>query len=155
MNDFRPKIIVFSCNWGAGAETNVTDTSNNNNPITIQTMCSGRIEPTFVFQAFAQGADGVMIAGCPPGDCHYHSGNYKAKRRIMLLKNTLAQLGIEPERLKIEGISASERSKLPSAVHAFTDAVARLGPLSVNTAVPRETGFKKFLRSFSLPGMAR
>ena len=155
MNDFKPKVIIFCCNWGAGAETDNTNTSNNNNPITIQTMCSGRIEPTFVFQAFAQGADGVMIAGCPPGDCHYNSGNYKAKRRIMLLKNMLAQLGIEPERLKLEGISASEASKLPSAVNAFTNEVAKLGPLRLSTAAPKETGFKKFLRNFSIPGIAR
>ena len=155
MNDFKPKVIIFCCNWGSCAETDVTDTLNNHNPITIRTMCSGRIEPTFVFQAFAQGADGVMIAGCPPGDCHYNSGNYKAMRRVMLLRNMLAQLGIEPERLKLEWVSASEASKFCSSVNGFIDEVAERGPLTMNTRTPRETGFKRFLRNFTLPGITR
>ncbi len=152
MNDFKPKIIVFCCNWGAGAETDVADTLDKHNPITIRTMCSGRIEPTFVFQAFAQGVDGVMIAGCHPRDCHYNSGNYKALRRVMLLKNMLAQLGIEPERLKLEWISASEASKLRSAVNGFIDEVAERGPLTINTRAPKERGFKRVLRNFAIPG---
>lgn len=155
MNDFKPKVIIFCCNWSACAGTEVTDTLNNNNPIIIRTMCSGRIEPTLVFQAFAQGADGVMIAGCPPGDCHYNSGNYKAMRRVILLKNMLTQFGIEPERLKLEWISASEAPKLRSAVDRFIDEVAEQGPLTVNTRAPKETGFKRFLRSFALPGTSR
>ena len=155
MNDFKPNIILFSCNWGAGSDPNAADASNNHGPITIQTMCSGRIEPTFVFQAFAQGADGVMIAGCPPGDCHYNSGNYKAKRRIMLLKNMLAQLGIEPERLKLATISALEAATLPIAVSAFIDEIAKWGPLKPKAAAPKETGFKKFLKTFNLPGITR
>jgi F420-non-reducing hydrogenase iron-sulfur subunit len=155
MSDFKPKVIIFCCNWGACTEKDVANTSNNNNPITIQTMCSGRIEPTFIFQAFAQGADGVMVAGCHPGDCHYNSGNYKAKRRIMLLKNVLAQLGIEPERLKLEGISASEAAKLPSVVNKFIDEVAERGPLTPNTTVPKETGFKRFLKNLTIPGITR
>ena len=133
MNDFAPKIIVFCCNWGAYAGADLADTSNlKNKPYfrVIQIMCSGRMEPTFIFQAFAQGADGVMIAGCHPGDCHYNSGNYKARRRIMLLKNTLPQLGIESERLRLEWISASESPKFQSAVNGFIDEVAELGPLT-------------------------
>lgn len=155
MNNVKPKIIIFCCNWGAGAETDVADTLNNHNAITIRTMCSGRIEPTLIFQAFARGADGVMIAGCHPGDCHYNSGNYKTKRRVTLLKNMLAQLGIEPERLKLEWISSSETSKLGSAVNEFINEVAELGPLTPNTRVPKETGFKGFLRNFALPGISR
>ena len=155
MNDFKPKIIIFCCNWGACAETDVADTLDNHNPITIRTMCSGRIESTFIFQAFAQGADGVMIAGCPLGDCHYNSGNYKTRRRIVLLKNMLTQLGIEPERLKLEWISASEASKLRSAVNGFIDEVTERGPLTLNTRAPKETGFKRFLKNFALPGITR
>lgn len=140
MNDFKPKVIIFCCNWGACAETDTADTLNNHNPITIRTMCSGRIEPTFVFQAFAQGADGVMIAGCHPGDCHYNSGNYKAMRRVMLLRNMLPQLGVEPERLRLEWISASEASKFRSAVNGFIDEVTERGPLTLNTRATKETG---------------
>ncbi len=132
MSDFEPKIIIFCCNWGACAEANVADTSNNHNHRTIRTMCSGKIEPTFILQAFDQGADGVMIAGCHPGDCHYNSGNYKAKRRVMLLKNMLPQLGVEPERLGLEWISTSETSKFQSAVNGFTDKITGLGPLTLN-----------------------
>jgi F420-non-reducing hydrogenase iron-sulfur subunit len=92
-------------------------------------MCSGRVEPSFIFHAFAKGADGVMVAGCHPGDCHYSSGNYKARRRMLLLKKTLPQLGIEPERLKLEWISASEGSKFRNEVNEFVDEVTALGPL--------------------------
>ncbi len=153
MNDFKPKIIIFRCNWGTCAGTDVADTLNNHNPRTIRTMCSGRIEPTLVFQAFAQGADGVMIAGCHPGDCHYNSGNYKARRRIMLLKNVLTQFGIEPERLKLEWISASEASKLHSVVNGFIDEVTERGPLTLNTRVPKET--ESVLRKLALPVITR
>jgi F420-non-reducing hydrogenase iron-sulfur subunit len=94
-------------------------------------MCSGRIEPTFVLHAFAHGADGVMIAGCHPGDCHYNSGNYKARRRVTLLQNMLSQLGIEPARLRLEWISASEAKKFQSTVNEFIDQIKELGPLGV------------------------
>ncbi len=135
MSDFKPKIIIFCCNWGACAGADLADTSaltNDPHFRVIRTMCSGRIEPTFVFQAFAQGADGVMIAGCHPGDCHYNSGNYKAMRRVMMLRNMLPQLGVEPERLKLEWISTSETSKFQSTVKGFIDEVTKLGPLTPN-----------------------
>lgn len=133
MSDFEPKIVVFCCNWGACSEADVVDTSRlKTKPYfkVIRAMCSGRIEPTFIFQAFAKGADGVMIAGCHPGDCHYQRGNYKTRRRIMLLKNTLSQLGIESERLRLEWISASEGLKFQSAVNGFINEVTELGPLT-------------------------
>ncbi len=142
MSDFKPKIIIFCCNWGACAEADLADTSRlTNEPYfrVIRTMCSGRIEPTFVFQAFAQGADGVMIAGCHPGDCHYNSGNYKTMRRVMMLRNMLPQLGVEPERLKLEWISTSETSKFQSTVNGFIDEVTKLGPLTPNTKATIET----------------
>ena len=93
-------------------------------------MRSGRVEPTFILHAFARGADGVMIAGCHPGDCHYSIGNYKARRRIMLLEKMLPQLGIESERLRLEWISASEGTKFQSAVNEFIDEVKEFGPLA-------------------------
>ena len=133
MSDFKPKVVIFCCNWGACAEADLTGTSSlKNKPYfkAIRVMCSGRIEPTFIFQAFAQGADGVMIAGCQPGDCHYQSGNYKTRRRIMLLKNTLPQLGIESERLRLEWVSTSEGPGFEPALNGFIDEVTELGPLA-------------------------
>ncbi len=143
MTNFEPKIVVFCCNWCSYAGVDLAGTSRMKiKPYfrVIRAMCSGRIEPTFVFQAFAQGADGVMIAGCHPGDCHYNSGNYKAMRRVMLLRNMLPQLGVEPERLRLEWISASEASKFRSAVNGFIDEVTELGPLTLNTRAIKETG---------------
>ena len=103
-------------------------------------MCSGKIEPSFILQAFAQGVDGVMIAGCNPGDCHYHSGNFKARRRLMLVDNMLPQFEIEPERLKMEWIPAAEASKFQSALDGFIDQVTRLGPLALNAKAPGKAG---------------
>lgn len=135
MTDFAPKIVVFCCNWCSYAGADLAGTSRMKiKPYfrVIRVMCSGRIEPTFVLHAFAQGADGVMLAGCHPGDCHYNAGNYKARRRAMLLKNMLSQLGVEPERLKLEWISASEASKFQSTVNGFIDEVTEMGPLALN-----------------------
>lgn len=132
MSNFAPKIIVFCCNWCSYAGADLAGTSRLKiKPYfrIIRTMCSGRVEPTFILHAFGGGADGVMIAGCHPGDCHYTSGNYKTWRRVMLLKNMLSQLGIESERLRLEWISAAEGEKFQSAVNAFIDEVTELGPL--------------------------
>ena len=143
MTNFKPKIVVFCCNWCSYAGADLAGTSRMKiKPYfrVIRTMCSGRVEPTFILHAFSNGADGVMIAGCHPGDCHYNSGNYKAMRRVMLLRNMLPQLGIEPERLRLEWISASEASKFRSAVNGFIDEVTERGPLTLNTRAPKETG---------------
>jgi len=98
----------------------------------VRVMCSSRVDPLHIINALLAGADGVLVAGCHPGDCHYNSGNYKARRRIMLLRNMLPHLGIEPERLKLEWISASEATKFQSAVNGFIDEVVELGPLALN-----------------------
>ncbi len=133
MSDFAPKIVVFCCNWCSYAGADLAGTTRLKiKPYfrVIRTMCSGRVEPSFILRAYRSGADGVMVAGCHPGDCHYMSGNYKARRRVMLLKDTLPQLGIEPERLRLEWISASEGTKFQSAVNGFIDEVTELGPLN-------------------------
>ena len=135
MNNFTPKIIFFCCDWNAFAKADLADDSNLKDKLdsrTIRTMCSGRIEPTFILQAFDQGADGVMIAGCPAGDCHYNTGNYKARRRIAMLQNMLPQLGIESKRLRLELVPASEESKFRSTINGFIDEVTKLGPLTLN-----------------------
>ncbi len=129
MNDFEPKVIVFCCNWCSYAGADLAGTSRlkiKPNFRVIRTMCSGRVEPSFIFHAFAKGADGVMIAGCHPGDCHYSSGNYKAM---------LPQLGIESDRLRLEWISASEGVKFRSTVNEFIDEVTELGPIALNSGV--------------------
>lgn len=130
MRDFEPKVVVFCCNWGACGSADPNPVSSKVNSKIIRTMCSGKIEPTYVIQAFAKGVDGVMIAGCKHGDCHYQSGNYKARRRLMLLKNTLSQLGIEPDRLRIEWISANEAPNFQPILDGFIDKVTQLGPLT-------------------------
>ena len=139
MSDFTPKIVVFCCNWCSYAGADLAGTSRlkiKPHFRVIRTMCSGRVEPSFILQAFKSGADGVMIAGCHPGDCHYISGNYKARRRIRLLKSMLPQFGIEPERLRLEWISASEATKFQSAINEFIDEVSGLGPIGDAQKVP-------------------
>ena len=135
MKNFEPKIILFRCDWcsPAGAErTLASRVKDNFRPRIIKTTCAGRIEPSFIFDAFAKGADGVMVAGCASGDCHYISGNYKAGRRLMLLKNMLPQFGIEPERLKVEWVATFEAPKFLSSLNEFVGEVTKLGPFTVN-----------------------
>jgi F420-non-reducing hydrogenase iron-sulfur subunit len=103
----------------------------------IRAMCSGRIDPQFVLSAFQWGADGVLIGGCHPGDCHYQEGNYKALRRFKLLKKLAAELGIEDERLRLEWISASEADKFRDVVNDMVEKLRRLGPRSHARALPK------------------
>jgi len=145
MTNFEPKIIVFCCNWCSYAGADLVgnpELKNKSNCRIIRTMCSGRIEPAFISQAFIKGADGVMIAGCPPGDCHYNSGNYKTKRRLLLLKNVLNQLGIEPERLRMEWIATSDLAKFQSSLADFIKEISKLGPLALERAASKEVRVK-------------
>jgi F420-non-reducing hydrogenase iron-sulfur subunit len=95
-------------------------------------MCSARVEPTFILKAFQSGADGVLILGCHPGDCHYSSGNFKTMRRIPLVKKMLAQMGIEEDRLRLDWVSASEGERFASVVNQMTEKLRALGPLNLN-----------------------
>jgi F420-non-reducing hydrogenase iron-sulfur subunit len=104
------------------------------NLIPIRVMCSGRVDPTFVMRALADGADGVLIAGCHPGDCHYQCGNYRAAGRYSLLCSMLEQFGVEKERVRLEWISAAEGEKFASVVTEMTNDIRRLGPLRWNGA---------------------
>jgi F420-non-reducing hydrogenase iron-sulfur subunit len=135
MAGFNPRIVGFACNWCCYAGADLAGTSRMKYPANlriIRVMCSGRIDPQFILKAFKDGADGVFIGGCHPGDCHYVSGNYKAQKRIFLLRNLLAGLGIEPERLELEWVSASEARRFADAVTQFTQRIQRLGRLGLN-----------------------
>ncbi len=131
-NGFEPKIIGFLCNWCSYAGADLAGVSRIQYPpniIIIRVMCSGRIDPAFIFEAFKDGADGVLVAGCHlPSDCHYISGNFKAQRRVKLTKNVLKEFGIEPERLRLEWISASEGDKFAAVVRDMVDQIRKLGP---------------------------
>ena len=131
-NEFEPKIIGFLCNWCSYAGADLAGVSRIQYPPNIRiirVMCSGRIDPAFVLEAFKDGADGVLVAGChPPSDCHYISGNFKALRRITLLKKALKEFGIEPERLRLEWISASEGDKFAAVVRDMVEEIKSLGP---------------------------
>ena len=128
---WSPRIIGFACNWCTYAGADLAGTSRMKYPSNIRMirlMCTGRIDPTFILKAFLNGIDGVLVGGCHPGDCHYQSGNYKAQRRIILTKRLMEQFGIEPERLKLEWISASEGAHFAEVVNAFTEQIQSLGP---------------------------
>ncbi len=130
---FEPRIIGFLCNWCSYAGADLAGVSRIQYPPNIRiirVMCSGRIDLAFVLEAFKDGADGVLVAGCHlPSDCHYISGNFKAQRRITLLKKALKQFGIEPERLRLEWISASEGDKFAAVVRDMTEQIKKLGPI--------------------------
>lgn len=133
--NFEPKIVAFFCNWCAYTAADLAGTSRMHyapNARIIRVMCSGRVDPQFVLQAFREGADGVLIGGCHPGDCHYREGNYKALRRYHLLAATLEQLGIERERLRLEWIAAAEGGKVKRVIDEMTEQLKKLGPLSLH-----------------------
>lgn len=133
--NFEPKIIGFLCNWCAYAGADLAGTSRIQYPPNIRiirVMCTGRIDPVFVLEAFKDGADGVLVAGCyPPSDCHYISGNFKAIRQITLLRKVLREFGVEPERLRLEWISASEAEKFADVVKSMVEDLKKLGPIQI------------------------
>lgn len=129
---FEPVIIGFTCNWCSYRAADTAGTARLQyapNIRLIRLMCSGRLDPAFVLKAFSIGADGVLITGCHPGDCHYVEQNYKALRRFLLLRKTLGQFGIEQERIKLVWASAAEGLKLAEEINQFVDEVRTLGPL--------------------------
>jgi F420-non-reducing hydrogenase iron-sulfur subunit len=130
--EFEPKIIGFLCNWCAYAGADLAGVSRIQYPPNIRivrVMCSGRVDLSFILEALKDGADGVLVAGCHlPSDCHYISGNFKALRRIKLLKRVLEQFGIESERVRLEWISASEGDKFAAVVKDMVEQIKKLGP---------------------------
>jgi len=132
---FEPRIVGFLCNWCAYSGADLAGTSRLQYPTNvdiIRVMCSGRVDPTFVLKAFQLGADGVLVCGCHPGDCHYTEGNYKAARRIPMLMKLLEQFGIEPQRLRLDWVSASEGERFAAIVNEMTEQIRELGPFSRN-----------------------
>jgi F420-non-reducing hydrogenase iron-sulfur subunit len=137
MNE-NPKIVAFLCNWCSYTGADLAGTSRlkyASNIRIIRIMCSGRVEPAFVLKAFKEGADGILICGCHPGDCHYHEGNYKCLRRYQLLQKFIKQMGIPSERLRLEWISASEGVEFAHLVNEFTEVIKNLEPSTVKQTV--------------------
>jgi F420-non-reducing hydrogenase iron-sulfur subunit len=133
MAQFEPRIVAFLCRWCSYTGADLAGTSRLKYPanvLPIRVMCSGRVDPTFVVNAFRKGADGVLICGCHPGDCHYNEGNYNMMRRFPVMMKMLQQFGVEPGRVRLEWVSASEGDLYAEVVAEFTEAVRALGPLA-------------------------
>ena len=131
---FEPRIVAFFCNWCTYTGADLAGTSRMTyapNARIIRIMCSGRLDPQFILAAFREGADGVLIGGCHPGDCHFQEGNYKALRRYTLLKRVLESMGIEDERVRLEWISASEGDRVQKVMNEMSEQLRRLGPLQL------------------------
>jgi len=134
---FEPRIVAFFCTWCTYTAADLAGISRMHyapNVRVVRLMCSGRVDPQFVLSAFRRGADGVLIGGCHPGDCHYEKGNYSTLRRLELLKPLLSELGIEEDRLRLEWISASEGDRVQRVCNEMTERVRRLGPLRLSPA---------------------
>ncbi len=132
MSTFEPNIIAFLCNWCSYAGADLTGTSRIHYPPNlkvIRVMCTGRLNPLFVVQSLRQGADGVLISGCHPGECHYMKGNYLARRRFLLMRQLLEFVGIDPLRLRMSWVSASEGKKFADVVTAVTEDIKKIGPM--------------------------
>ena len=128
---WEPKIVAFLCNWCSYAGADLAGVSRIQYPCNLQIIripCSGRINPLYIVKALQRGADGVLVSGCHPGDCHYISGNLVARRKFALLKNFLIYLGFEPERVQYSWVSASEGGRFASLVEKVVDDIKRIGP---------------------------
>jgi F420-non-reducing hydrogenase iron-sulfur subunit len=131
---WEPRIVGFFCNWCTYTAADLAGVSRMkyaSNVRVIRLMCSGRVDPQFVVDALSRGADGVLIGGCHPGDCHYAEGNYKCLRRHELLRRMLGDMGIEPERLRLEWISAAEGDKVKAVINDMVEKLKKLGPLDL------------------------
>jgi F420-non-reducing hydrogenase iron-sulfur subunit len=131
---FQPKIVSFLCNWCSYAGADLAGTSRIEYPHNVRIIrvpCSGRVDPLFVVKAFLEGADGVMVLGCHPGDCHYQQGNYYAQRRYAIMHKLLDFTGVEYDRLFVDWVSASEGKRFSEVVTKFTNRIIEMGPLNV------------------------
>ncbi len=131
-DEFEPTVVAFLCNWCSYAGADLAGTSRFKYPEnlrSIRVMCSGRVDPVFVLDALNEGIDGVLVAGCHPGDCHYQSGNYKTNRKMILIKKILLDFNVNPNRVRFEYISASEGQKFAEVVTDFVSTLKELGPI--------------------------
>jgi len=139
---FEPQIMCFLCKWCTYAGADLAGTSRKQyapNTVNLRVMCSSRIDPQHILYAFKEGADGVFIGGCHPGDCHYVEGNYKTLRRTVLFRQMLEDFGINKNRLRLEWISAAEGQKFVDTMNEFTEQIRVLGPLNLeNVALTNE-----------------
>jgi len=136
-SDYKPNILVFTCNWCSYAGADLAGVSRLQMPTNfrvIRTMCSGRVDPEFLLYAFSKGADGILVAGCHPQDCHYIGGNYRTRKRVSLLRMMLKQYGLNPDRLQLEWISASEGDKFQHTIREFTKQIEDMGPSPLRDA---------------------
>ena len=132
--EWKPRIVAFFCNWCTYTAADLAGVSRlkyASNTRVIRLMCSGRVDPQFILDALARGADAVLIGGCHPFDCHYAEGNYKCLRRFEMMKRMLKDMGIEEERLRLEWISAAEGEKVKRVVNEMVETVTQLGPLGI------------------------
>ncbi len=139
--NFEPVIIGFLCNWCSYAAADLAGVSRMQYPPNVnilRVMCSARVDPTIVLEAFIQGLDGVMVLGCHLGTCHYMTGNYYTKRRMKTTKNVLKTVGLSPERLLVEWVSAAEGERFATLMREFTEKVRNLGPLGKETDLELE-----------------
>jgi len=130
-DEFEPKIVAFLCKWCSSAGSDLAGVSRMQYPpnvIPITVMCSGSMSPLYILSAFKKGADGVLVSGCHPGDCHYIKGNYYARRRIALVKKLLEFIGLEPQRFQMSWVSAAEGTKYTQIIKEFVDELKPIGP---------------------------
>ena len=133
-SSWSPRIVAFFCNWCTYTAADLAGVSRikyASNTCTIRLMCSGRVDPQFIVEAFAKGADGVLIGGCHPNDCHYAEGNYKCLRRFRMIQRVLGDLGIAQDRLRLEWISAAEGDKVKTVINEMVGKIQTLGPLGM------------------------
>lgn len=144
MAKFEPKLLGFLCNWCAYAGADLAGVSRYQYPSNmrvIRVMCSGRVDPLLVLKAFKQGIDGVAVLGCHPGDCHYQTGNYEAENKMKMTKQVLKKIGIEPERLYLDWISAAEGKRFSEVISDFTERIRKIGPVKQNDDYERKISF--------------
>ncbi len=140
VKSFEPRILAFCCNWCSYAGADLAGVSRIQYPSNIRivrVMCSGRIEPNHIFSAFEAGADGVLISGCHPGDCHYISGNLHAEEMIIKLKKLFGIIGFNSQRLRLQWVSAAEGQIFANYIKEFVDLIKDLGPISIDRPVER------------------
>lgn len=136
--EFNPKILAFLCNWCSYAGADLAGTSRIKYPasiLPIRVMCSSRVDPLFIIRAYLVGADGIMVTGCHPGDCHYQEGNYYTRRRFVMLKKVIESLGLESDRLLLSWVSASEGKKYAKISTEFTEQIQKLGKNSAKNKI--------------------